>query len=1208
MASQFLLLGLVNAVLAVVLAALLGLGLKWRYNAHIAAVLWILVLLKFVSPPLAPFSIERRADATPVRPSLDGDATSPGRHDVNDEPATSRLESKEPVSAVATSSTEPADAASARSGSAIPAVVTPSEAANSVRSETAATAGIVKRLWRSEFVVAAWLGGFLVALVWLIISGVRFHRLICSPRLASEDSELTDALRQLCRRWRIARVPQLRVVDARISPLVWTWFGGTTLVVPRSLLASLSPTQREMLLAHELAHLLRRDHLVRWLEAAVQSLYWWLPVVPWVRRKLHAAQEDCCDAFVQREFPGQSVAYCDALLAASTWLQGVRPSPVWASEFGTAAGLRHRIQTMLEQKMTRPVSRLALAGCVTLGLIVCAVSVRWVQADPARQGEPRAAGENGAGETEFLITDQQGVPVPTGKLHLRGYYDNNDFFELDRPIDAGRATYDFQRPRVRKMWIEVSAPKFLSHSREYEVEGTDRGFPVERRYSYRLNQGVEIGGRIVDESGDPLENVHVFLSMPSVKREDGSRDSIDSWFQTDAEGQWSCPGIFSDMSQLKIRLEHATHVDESSEESWPQMRPVKPEEFDGLRDKTHVRVMHEDPPLVGKVVGPDGQPVAGVTVDISGRDLDWSQHYARGMVIKTNEAGEFRLPRPPRGEQRLTLLGPGSRRQVVEMTVDLAKPLKVTLTAGRRMEFRVMDINGEPVPGVTFIPRIPGSEFRGKTGADGRWIWEGAPDTDVDYQIGSDKYLCQPPDSVYSPDDSPVTLTLRRKLPVIGKVVDGETGEPIPEFRLYSGSHFKSNRPGLWSWWMETTQTMRPVKGSWAEGKVSVNPGTPLEPGRFQQRLHTLDRLIRYRVQADGYLPEVSAVLDAADLPDKPVELEFRLKKYSGIIGQVRTPDGAAAAGAQVVTSVRRGNDRSSYLSVQNGLVSERSVNEATVVVQSDAAGRFELPVHNDPFVCLITHPAGYLEIADRELGATPELTLLPWKTVEGTVAVQGSPAAKVDLDLHSSLDHLTLDVGTEVPGVLFSLTATTDADGQYRVMHGTPGTWDVRASYPSPAGREQPDAPGWDRPAPWRSSRFEIDIAGDGPTRLDIGRDVVDIIGRVVVPDGVSPDWLYSGVQFHCDREVAGKGRSRREFHQARLSEDGSFRCYNVPAGDFKGTAIIGEADDRVWHFASTARKRGYEGTIQLPADMFEGKSTADPIDVGKIAVEEVR
>src|SRR5690606_708057 len=100
-----------------------------------------------------------------------------------------------------------------------------------------------------------------------------------------------------------------------------------------------------------------------------------------------------------------------------------------------------------------------------------------------------------------------------------------------------------------------------------------------------------------------------------------------------------------------------------------------------------------------------------------------------------------------------------------------------------------------------------------------------------------------------------------------------------------------------WEWWRETSQAIRPARGSWAEGKVDDQPGTRIEAGQFEHKLRTLDRVLRFRVQADGYLPEISQSLDAAALPDEPVRLEFRLRKTTGIVGKIQTPSGDPASG-----------------------------------------------------------------------------------------------------------------------------------------------------------------------------------------------------------------------------------------------------------------------------------------------------------------------
>src|SRR5437763_812345 len=84
-------------------------------------------------------------------------------------------------------------------------------------------------------------------------------------------------------------LPPGRVLPGGLAPLVWA-VGRPTLFFPVGLTEFLSPRQRTVLIAHELAHLKRWDHLVRWLEFAVLALYWWCPLAWWARDGLRRAE------------------------------------------------------------------------------------------------------------------------------------------------------------------------------------------------------------------------------------------------------------------------------------------------------------------------------------------------------------------------------------------------------------------------------------------------------------------------------------------------------------------------------------------------------------------------------------------------------------------------------------------------------------------------------------------------------------------------------------------------------------------------------------------------------------------------------------------------------------------------------------------------------------------------------------------------------
>src|SRR5262249_40638554 len=123
-------------------------------------------------------------------------------------------------------------------------------------------------------------------------------------------------------------------------------------------------------LAHELAHLCRRDNWVRWLEVLVQGVYWWYPLVPLARRQIQLHEEECCDALVTDLLPARS--YASAIIRTLGFLAGdVGPLPAPASGLGRVATLKRRLTRIMHGGVPGTLgfaSRLALAA-VALGLL-----------------------------------------------------------------------------------------------------------------------------------------------------------------------------------------------------------------------------------------------------------------------------------------------------------------------------------------------------------------------------------------------------------------------------------------------------------------------------------------------------------------------------------------------------------------------------------------------------------------------------------------------------------------------------------------------------------------------------------------------------------------------------------------------------------------------------------------------------------------------
>lgn len=158
-----------------------------------------------------------------------------------------------------------------------------------------------------------WIAG---AAGWFFWQGrriVRFRRRVAAA--VDAGPEVAEAARCLARMLGIDFPPQVKAATGIGSPMLWGWGRNTVVLFPRELLARLSAEARDTLLAHELAHFLRRDHWVRMLEFVATGLYWWHPAVWLARTRIEEAEEECCDAWVVGGLAASPRRYAEALLA-----------------------------------------------------------------------------------------------------------------------------------------------------------------------------------------------------------------------------------------------------------------------------------------------------------------------------------------------------------------------------------------------------------------------------------------------------------------------------------------------------------------------------------------------------------------------------------------------------------------------------------------------------------------------------------------------------------------------------------------------------------------------------------------------------------------------------------------------------------------------------------------------------------------------------
>ena len=125
--------------------------------------------------------------------------------------------------------------------------------------------------------------------------------------------ELLQRARRLGRVLGLRALPRIRVTNDLVTPMLIA-VPTPTIVLSRQLIESLGDTELDGLLSHELAHARRGDAWLRPVETLATALYWWLPTLYLIRRRLRRAEEAACDAMVVSANPAGKRSYAESLL------------------------------------------------------------------------------------------------------------------------------------------------------------------------------------------------------------------------------------------------------------------------------------------------------------------------------------------------------------------------------------------------------------------------------------------------------------------------------------------------------------------------------------------------------------------------------------------------------------------------------------------------------------------------------------------------------------------------------------------------------------------------------------------------------------------------------------------------------------------------------------------------------------------------------
>ena len=385
-----------------------------------------------------------------------------------------------------------------------------------------------------------------VVLAWGLVGlglalGYAARRLILVGRIgdrrAVHDGRLLAELDLLARDARLRRRPRLTTTERISSPIA---LGVAEICVPESALTDLDLEQQRSMLAHELAHLARRDPLWLGCASVMERVLWFQPLNRVARRQIATSAEYLCDEWTVRR-TGSGVALARCLAQVAEWVQ---TSPLGVPVAGMAEErslLVSRVEKLLADRRTAPGSRRTLvlaAATVVLATIAMAPSVT---GRSARASDATGSPMQDPADAPFASRSAEGA---SESEHSSGRGDPSDAIArgLETKVSAG----------ARSTSVSVSSQS------NTDTESTNDGDRATRSRTARDSVVVlALIGRLRDENAEvrraaanALGKLEDARAVPALIAALGDRESEVRAAAAEALGHFEDPRAMNGLSAL----------------------------------------------------------------------------------------------------------------------------------------------------------------------------------------------------------------------------------------------------------------------------------------------------------------------------------------------------------------------------------------------------------------------------------------------------------------------------------------------------------------------------------------------------------------------------------------------------------------------------------------------------------------------------------
>ncbi len=360
-----------------------------------------------------------------------------------------------------------------------------------------------------------------------------------------------------------------------------------------------------------------------------------------------------------------------------------------------------------------------------------------------------------------------------------------------------------------------------------------------------LGATARIAGTVTDSDGRPVAGAHVFVLPFSGN----ARDAIQT---TDENGHFTRGWDPEQISWVQGEF-YLAAIDKGSNRA--VIEPID-------ADTTDIQLtLQPGLTITGKVIGPDGGPLAGAGVNVQFRGSSWSSTL-QGYTAQTDQDGMYRFTAiPPQQRYYLSIYGPtgyGTGSVNLEFPTDgdrVTVPDTMLKLANLSVSGKVVDEDGNPLEGVDLFGYGSGQpSAQARTGTDGTFVFDAVCQGDLSIQASYQKggeYMysntrteggARDVTIVLSPQRSGGRFMPRQPAPLVGKL--------LPDLSAYGVELQGQAGPVLvcvWDWRQRPSRAMVRQLAERADAlaersiQVVLLNGEPTEPQLMKAWLADFD-------------------------------------------------------------------------------------------------------------------------------------------------------------------------------------------------------------------------------------------------------------------------------------------------------------------------------------------------------------------------------